>query len=702
MTLAAARTPSSALFAVAIGLGAFLLFLVQFILGKQLLPWFGGAPAVWTTCMLFFQVLLLAGYGYAHLLADRFTPARQRDIHLAALALAAVLLIARAFVWPAPISPSDAWKPNAEASPILEILSLLTFTVGLPFLVLAATGPLLQSWFARVRPGVSPYRLYALSNLGSLLGMFSYPFALEPALPIAGQGWVWSIGFLAFAAACSACAVQAGRAPAHTKPSGHVGTDIKPSAGRRLMWFALAAVASTMLLATTSQISQEVAVIPFLWMLPLALYLLSFILCFEYERSYLRALWLPLLVVGAGGATYALFAGVYVGMVLQLVIYLVTLLAYCMVCHGELVRQKPDPKYLTQFYLIVSAGGAAGGIFTGVVAPLLFPEFWELPIALLFGFCLAMFVLRQNSWPRRRWLSWLAGVLVLAGTFTLATALKYHMDEQLEDNLFVARNFFGVLRVDRASGGDDRAYTRLRHGRITHGIQFEEEPLAHMPTSYYGPTSGVGLAVEQHPRRLAGERLHIGVVGLGAGTMATYGRTGDRVRFYEINPTVVALSSGDEPYFTYLKRCPGEVTVVIGDARVALEREQPQAFDVLAIDAFSSDSIPAHLLTVEAVELYFRHLREGGILAVHISNRYLDLDPVVRGIGEKLGLHVEYVEDLENDEVVWQSDWMLLARRESDMNSPDLINALAPKMDPEAPYPLWTDAYSNLLQVLKR
>ncbi|MFZ6177084.1 spermidine synthase [Nannocystis pusilla] len=701
MTAPARTSASSALFAVAIGLGAFLLFLVQFILGKQLLPWFGGAPAVWTTCMLFFQLLLLGGYGYAHLLADRFTPARQRDIHLAALALAAVLLLVRAFVWPAPISPSDAWKPDPEASPILAILGLLAFTVGLPFLVLAATGPLLQSWFSRVRPGVSPYRLYALSNLGSLLGMFSYPFALEPALPIAGQGWVWSIGFFVFAVACGACAVLAGAAPALAKPSGHVATVSKPTAGRRLLWFALATIPSTMLLATTSQISQEVAVIPFLWMLPLALYLLSFILCFEYERSYVRALWLPLLVLGAGGATYALFAGVYAGMVLQLVIYLVTLLAYCMVCHGELVRQKPDPKYLTQFYLIVSAGGAAGGIFTGVVAPLLFPEFWELPIALFVGFVLAMYVLYRGAWPQRLWLAALSAFGVLVGSLGLAGALVYHMREQLDDNMFVTRNFFGVLRVDRASGGN-LAYTRLRHGRITHGIQFESEPLSSAPTSYYGQTSGVGLAVEKHPRRLAGERLHIGVVGLGAGTMATYGRAGDRVRFYEINPAVVALSTGDEPYFTYLQQCEGDVAVVIGDARVALEREQPQGFDVLAIDAFSSDSIPAHLLTVEAVELYFRHLREGGILAVHISNRYLDLDPVVRGIGEKLGLQVEYVEDLENDEVVWQSDWMLLARRESDMNSPDLVNALAPKVDPDAPYPLWTDAYSNLLQVLKR
>jgi spermidine synthase len=699
---ASARPPASALlFAAAIGLGAFQLFLVQFILGKQLLPWFGGAPAVWTTCMLFFQVLLLGGYGYAHLLSSRAAPTRQRDIHLAMIGLAVVLLLARALLWPSPISPSDAWKPAPEASPILAILGLLGFTVGPPFLVLAATGPLLQSWYARALPGASPYRLYALSNLGSLLGLLAYPFLLEPALPIAGQGWVWSLGFFAFAAACAACAVAAGRAPALPRPQGHDPSARPPTTGARLLWFGLAAVASVMLLAITSQISQEVAVIPFLWVLPLTLYLLTFVLCFEYEKSYVRLLWLPLLIAGAGFSTYALHKGVYAPIVHQLIIYLGTLLAYCMVCHGELVRRKPDPKYLTEFYLIVSAGGAFGGIFTGVIAPVLFREFWELPIALIAGFALAMLVL-LHPFPRRIWLGLVGTTLALVGLAGLTMALLIHMREQLDDNLVVTRNFFGVLRVDHATAEGDETYTRLRHGRISHGIQFHDETLAAAPTTYYGPDSGVGLAILKHPRRLAGERLHIGVVGLGAGTLAAYGEKGDRVRFYEINPLVVGFSSGDKPYFTYLQKCRGEATVVVGDARLALERDEPQQFDVLAIDAFSSDSIPAHLLTVEAVQLYFRHLRPGGILAIHISNRYLDLDPVVRGIAEHLKLHVEYIEDTTDTGVVWQSDWMLLVRDERDLDSPDIINAAAPRVDPDAPYPLWTDAYSNLVQVIKR
>lgn len=691
---------STPLFAAAIGLGAFLLFLVQFILGKQLLPWFGGAPAVWTTCMLFFQVLLLGGYAYAHLLSERFSPRRQRDIHLAALALALLLLLARAFVWPSPLTASEAWKPAPEASPILGILGLLSFTVGLPFLVLAATGPLLQSWFARVHPGASPYRLYALSNLGSLLGLLSYPFAIEPALPIAGQGWAWSAGFLAFALVCAGCAARAGEAPKLTGPEGQVAKTSPPGAGRRLMWFGLSSVASVMLLATTSQISQEVAVIPFLWMLPLAIYLLTFILCFEYERTYVRALWIPLLVLGAAGAAGALIAGVHIKMLYQLGLYLLALLAYCMVCHGEIVRLKPDPRYLTGFYLTVSAGGAMGGIFTGVVAPLVFRDFWELPLALLVGFLLAMLVLHQHAWPKHRGRRRLAGVGAVLTSAALLGALIHHIREQSEDNDIVTRNFFGVLRVDAAVNSAGEVYTRLLHGRITHGFQYRDPTLAGLPTSYYGPGSGVGLAIRAHPRRARSARLHIGVVGLGTGTIASHARAGDRVRFYEINPAVVALSQSVTPVFTYLQRCAGEVAVVVGDARIALEREAPQGFDVLAIDAFSSDSIPAHLLTIEAVELYLRHLRAGGVLAIHISNRYLDLEPVVRGIAETLGLYVGLVVDDEDNETVYSSDWMIVARDAVDLGSA-LFDAMQPALEPEAAYPRWTDAYSNLLQVLK-
>jgi len=706
------------LFAATIGVGACLLFQVQFILGKQILPWFGGAPAVWTTCMLFFQLLLLAGYAYAHLLGQVPDPRRQRTLHLAALAFAAALLLVRVLLWPSPITPSDAWKPGPGDSPILAILGLLLFTIGPPFFVLASTGPLLQSWYARCFPGASPYRLYALSNLGSLLGLLSYPFVLEPLLPLAGQGWVWSAGFLVFVLGCGATAVLVGREPATRRadPSGHVPTDSPPpSRAHRLLWFTLAMVASVLLLAITSQISLEVAVIPFLWMLPLALYLLSFVLCFEYERLYHRGYWIPALLLGGGATAAVIILGVDAPMLVQLAVYLLTLFFACMVCHGELVRRRPDPRHLTSFYLTISAGGAAGGIFTGILAPALFLGLWELPLALFAACALALTSARDSIWPQRIILRRLGGIrpatlarlaTTLGGVYLLALAatLGYQTFTELDDHVVVSRGFFGVLRVDTdgtAAAGDLRY--RLRHGRITHGIQFSDPDLSRQPTTYYGPGSAVGLAIRHHQRRARNEALRLGFVGLGAGTLATYAASGDAVRFYEIDPDMVALSSGPNPIFTYLRDCPGAVEVALGDARVNLEREADQQFDVLAIDAFSSDSIPVHLLTVEAVQLYLRHLRgPDSILAVHISNRYLDLDPVVRAIAEHLGLVTIRIDDPESNDMVYSSDWMLMVRDPAALAAPEILATPGrPIPEDSRPWPLWTDAYSNLMQVFK-
>ena len=710
------------LFAATIGVGACLLFQVQFILGKQILPWFGGAPAVWTTCMLFFQLLLLLGYAYAHLLGQLADPRRQRNIHLAALAVAAALLLLRLTLWPSPITPSDAWKPGPGDSPVPAILGLLLFTIGPPFLVLASTGPLLQSWYARCFPGASPYRLYALSNLGSLLGLLSYPFVLEPLLPLAGQGWVWSAGFLVFVLGCGAAAVLVGREPVagRTSPSGHVHTDIHPPArAHRLLWFALAMVASVLLLAITSQISLEVAVIPFLWMLPLALYLLSFVLCFEYERLYHRGFWIPALLLGGAATAVIIRVGVEAPMLLQLAVYLLTLFFACMVCHGELVRRRPDPRHLTGFYLTISAGGAAGGIFTGILAPALFLGLWELPLALFAACALALASARDSTWPHRLdlrrllrrlgddraivYLRRLATALGLAYLLALAAVLGYQTYTELDDHVVVSRGFFGVLRVDTDTGESGELRYRLRHGRITHGIQFSDPDLARQPTTYYGPGSAIGLAIRYHQRRGRGEPLRLGFVGLGAGTLATYAAAGDSVRFYEIDPDMVALSSGPAPIFTYLRDCRGSVEVALGDARVNLEREADQGFDVLAIDAFSSDSIPVHLLTVEAVELYLRHLRgPDSILAIHISNRYLDLDPVVRAIAERLGLVTIRIDDPENNDMVYSSDWMLMVQGPAALAAPEILATPGqPPPDDLRPWPLWTDAYSNLMQVFK-
>jgi hypothetical protein len=701
------------LFAVTIGVGAFLLFLVQFILGKQILPWFGGVPAVWTTCMLFFQVLLLAGYGYAHLLGSR-GPSRQRGVHLVALALSVGLLLARIAPWPSPITPSDGWKPGPGEEPIGAILVLLLFTVGLPYFVLATTGPLLQNWFARCFPGRSPYRLYALSNLGSLFGLLSYPFLLEPRMDLAAQGWLWFAGFLVFAIGCAGCAILVGRtAPVPIRAAEAVDREepldpeMPPTGRRRALWFGLAMTASVMLLAITSQISLEVAVIPFLWMLPLALYLLSFVLCFEYEGAYRRAVWIPILLVAAGGTTAVIYVGIGVPMLVQLGVYLATLFTVCMVCHGELVRHKPHPRYLTGFYLYVSAGGAAGGIFTGVLAPALFPDLWELPLALIAACAFALAVVRPQPASGDpvldgillRMRGQVSAPLRGACVVILAAVLGYHAHREFRDYFHVERGFFGVLRVDEA-GGADKVRRRLKHGRIIHGVQFLDPTLSREPTSYYGPTSAVGLAIQHHPRRLAGQPLKLGVVGLGVGTLASYAEERDAVRFYEINPDVVALSSGPAPVFTYLRDCRGTVDISLGDARVNLEREPVQGFQVLALDAFSSDSIPAHLLTLEAGRVYLRHLAEDGILAVHISNRYLDLEPVVRGLAAALGLVIIRIDSEEANEKVSRSTWMLLTRDAATLAAPAIKDAAAEPPEEDRSL-LWTDTYSNLLEVFK-
>lgn len=703
--MASATAPRSLavfIFAASIGVGACLLFQVQFILAKQILPWFGGAPAVWTTCMLFFQVALLLGYLYAHLVGRIPSARRQREIHLAAIGLAVALLLARVMLWPSPITPSDAWKPEAGDVPSLAILGLLLFTIGLPFLVLSATGPLLQSWYARCFPGVSPYRLYALSNVGSLVGLLSYPFVIEPLMSVTSQGWLWSVGFLVFALGCGRAAVLAGRTSVRTDTSHEHETPVaKPRASERALWFVLAMIASVLLLAITSQIALEVAVIPFLWMLPLALYLLSFVLCFEYERAYRRGLWIPLLLVGGGATTATIIAGVGAPVLVQLATYLSTLFVACMVCHGELVKRKPAPQHLTGFYLLVSAGGAAGGIFTGIVAPTMFLGLWELPLALVAACGLALFLgLRAANVGLKllRIVAAVGGLYVIA----IALALGWQVRDELSDNLHVSRGFFGVLRVD-IQNDDGLRSNRLRHGRINHGYQLLEPEKALEVTSYYGPQSGGGLAIAKHPRRTAGESMRLGVVGLGVGTLAAYTQPGDTLRFYEIDPDVVALSQGPNAHFTYLRDAKGSVDVSIGDARVSLEREPPQSFDVLIVDAFSSDSIPAHLLTVEALELYLGHLRDAqSVLALHISNRYLDLDPVVRGAAQELDLAVIRVYDSEADDARYSSsDWMLLATDESAFTG---ILAATEDIEPpsrEPPWPHWTDGYSNLLVALE-
>ncbi|MFO0998788.1 MAG: hypothetical protein U0936_00480 [Planctomycetaceae bacterium] len=886
-------------FALTIFVSAFLLFQVQPLIGRFILPWFGGGPSIWTSCMLFFQIILLGGYLYAHLLSVYLKTRAQVITHTILLAASLLFL---------PISPSDSWKPTSDQSPLLHILLLLLATVGGPYFMLSSTGPLMQKWFSQTSPGRSPYRLYALSNIGSLLALLSYPFVFEPWLTLRQQVFSWSSvygGYVLLAGWCAAglwkvsnsetaleISTETNSAELTTSADNRVP---RPSIASMLLWLGLAASSSAMLLATTNQLCIDVATVPFLWVLPLGLYLISFIICFDSPQWYDRRAWGLLLIVCCPVACWVIDEGADVNITKQVVIYSTILFACCMTCHGELVSNKPHPKHLTLFFVLTSAGGALGGVFVAIVAPYLFKGYWEYHIGLvacalmtllawcgqrvwlrgpspqfwiwtltvtgqvvagiyyvyspiaasisdknevilvgvftiiqlfgliatgsrernLLGFLTAVtaFSVLQPAWifwfgswrfpgligteiktalvlipltsilvafalyglghipsdrARRFWmlgalyaavagvtfavlkLEWLESWQVYSLGYTAAAAvlmewssigirgpdraslgfwfwvpaitllllLSNYLAQIVEsDNkttddsrlVHVSRNFYGVLRVKyEGSDPDDEDFippkNALTHGQIRHGFQFVDDYWKRQPTTYYGRESGVGLAVKV-ARRLAAESdqhtLKVGVVGLGTGTMAAYAEKGEFFRFYEINPDVVELS---DKIFTYLNDAPQRPQVIIGDARIEMERElakaESQQFDVLAIDAFSSDAIPVHLLTSECGEIYRQHLRKGGVLAIHISNRFLDLNPVSRGMAEKLGWQAIRIDN--GDEYlsgVFSSTWILLTENPEFVNDSEITEAIDPWGEEERILH-WTDDYSGLWQVL--
>ena len=674
------------LYAVTILLSAFLLFQVQPIIAKMILPWFGGSAAVWTTCMLFFQLLLVGGYAYSHWSIRALRPRTQTLVHLALLAAGIAAL---------PILPDASWKPVGEADPSLRILGLLAASVGLPYFLLATTSPLVQAWYARAGHGAMPYRLYALSNLGSMLALVSYPFVVEPWLPTRVQALGWSGGFVAFAIACGALAWRSRTAPAEVPaPAGD--ETAPPRFADYALWAALAAAASILLLAFTSHLSQNVAPIPFLWVLPLALYLLSFILCFEGRNWYGRTRYLPLLAAGFVGVCVTLHRDYHNPQLWVMIpLYCTTLFVACMVCHGELARMKPHPRHLTAFFVAIAVGGALGGVFVGLIAPRAFRDLWELPVGIVFTAAVVAVVLMRDraGFPDDRARRAAVGGAALY-TAVLAGALVWIYADLASGVRLLTRNFYAALKVYDSGVGPD-AMRVLTHGTITHGKQFIDPARRSVPTTYYGDTSGVGRAIEAMRAR---GPVRIGVIGLGAGTLVAYGRPGDAVRVYEINPQVVDLALTE---FTYLGDTKAALDVILGDARLSLEAEPPQNFDVLALDAFSSDAIPVHLLTAEAFEVYFRHLKPGGILAVHISNRYLDLKPVLKEAAAKLGKEARIVEDESNGEKgTYGTTWVLFADSAAAFEEPPLAGAVE-ALTTERSIRLWTDDYSDLYAILK-
>jgi SAM-dependent methyltransferase len=669
------------LHAAIIFLSAFLLFLVQPLLAKQILPWFGGAAIVWTLCMVFFQLVLLLGYAYAHWLTSRVRSDRQAWIH------GSLLVASLAFL---PLLPDPSWKPVGGEAPVARILLLLFATVGLPYFLLSSTSPLVQGWFARAYPGSSPYRLFALSNLASMLALLGYPFLLEPWFGARPQSLGWSAGYAMFALLCAVLAWQGRTLPAlasvHTGESG--GAPGRPRGSEIALWLGLSTLGSVTLLGVSNHLTQNISSIPLLWVIPLAVYLLTFILCFEGSQWYRRDLYVgSLLWMLCVMAWFLTDKSLQFELVWQIVVFTIGLYFVCMFCHGELAMRRPHSRHLTLFYLVVSLGGVLGGVLVGIVAPVTLPGYLELEIALVAIAIIALALNRRRPVP-------LVMVFVAVLGFTVA-ALAYRAHTFMQDTLHVERNYYGVLRVKENTttvGGEEIRYRSLVHGSILHGEQWLGEKYRRSATTYYKTSSGVGRAL----LAFEGKPIKVGVIGLGAGSLAVYSDGDDTYRFYDINPAVPRVAN---TYFTYLKDAPGKIEIVLGDARLSLEREPPQGFDVLAVDAFSGDSIPVHLITVEAFTEYLRHLKPGGVIAFHVSNRFLDLKPVLLAIAEHHHLEYAYLRETGDDGGT-TSDWVLISRDKRFILRPEIVAATEP-VAPRPDWRLWTDDFNNLVQVFR-
>ncbi|MBV9304090.1 MAG: fused MFS/spermidine synthase [Acidobacteriaceae bacterium] len=662
------------LFGTTIFLSAFLLFSVEPLIAKRILPWFGGSAAVWSTCLVFYQTALLLGYVYARLLTRYLTPRRQVTIHVVLLLVSLALL---------PIGPGQRWKPGPAQDPTWLILEMLTLTIGLPFVVLSSTSPLLQDWIAR-GGYKTPYRLFALSNLASFVALLGYPLFIEPLLDTRSQSLIWSAGYAVFIVLCGFSAWRS---------RNRGGEKLAESAPERIdrtqtrWWFLLSACGSMLLLSVTNHITENVAAVPLLWVLPLAIYLLTFVLIFGPNRVYKRAMWLRLLAVALGTLGYAIY-DIHVTEVIQvsLPIALLSLFVCCMFCHGELSRLRPDSRNLTDFYMMLSLGGAAGAIFVGIIAPRVFSGIYELPLTLVLTAGLALLLTwRDGAWPLR--------LLWIGVTGCMIVVLGANVKGYRENALSVRRSFYGSLRVVQSPHPGEEQTRTLFHGTVEHGAEFLLPPRQLQPTTYYGSDSGVGIVLRecfQNPKR-------VGVVGLGVGTIAAYAQAGDSFRFYEINGQVIDIA---ESLFFYLREARAEVQIVEGDARLSIERESGPPFDVLALDAFSGDAIPVHLLTKEAVALYLKHLKPDGVLAFHVSNQYLDLAPIVGQIAKAAGYEALLVKSRGMDEdLTLPTDWVLVTRNALVLKNADvtLRSAAIPLRDGLR---LWTDDYNNLFRIL--
>jgi SAM-dependent methyltransferase len=662
------------LYALTIFLSAFLLFVVEPMAAKQLLPTLGGSSAVWTTCLVFFSVMLLLGYLYAHWISTNFKPIRQAIIHIALLT--AALLTLGVHVRPGPSAVSY--------HPAVTVFRVLATVIGLPYLALSATTPLLTAWYAGSFGSDSPYRLFALSNLASLLALASYPLLIEPGLTMRQQTGLWSGGFLLFAVLCGALAWQGRRRVASPMPeqaalSGHP----EP------FWFLLALGGGMMLTAVTSHMSANIAAIPLLWLPPLALYLLTFILAFQGAWLPIRQSMLRFVLVAVASMAYLLRdIRAQLPIAVSVPLFLVALFIVCFFLHGELYARRPVTAGMTRFYLVAAAGGAAGTLLVGVIAPLVFRANYDLACTLVVVALIALAATWQDGWGLR--MLWMVGTT--AAIVVLSTQVRQYDD----DAVALMRNFYGTLRVREThlppQSDTDR---QLLNGTIEHGAEWFAPQFLGQPLTYYATNSGLGLAMRlccgAGPKR-------VGVIGLGTGTVAAYGNAGDVIRFYEINPPVERLA---RHWFTFLHDSGAKTDVVLGDARLSLASEPPQNFNVIVVDAFSGDAIPVHLLTREALAIYRRHLRPDGIIAFHVSNQYIDLEPVVAGIAGNAGLRAVSVHSHGEEQTgLYYADWILVTANQAFLDQPEIVNNGFPTPVQEG-VRVWTDNYSSVFPLLK-
>ncbi|MFN9348874.1 MAG: spermidine synthase [Planctomycetota bacterium] len=722
-------------YAVTVFVSAFLLFQVQPLLSKFILPWFGGTPAVWTSAMLFFQIVLFLGYLYAHVTSVYLKPTHRLYLHLLVLALALASVLVNRLIPPVFLRPTGA----ENESPLAQVLLLLGATVGLPYFALSSTGPLLQKWYSESFDK-SPYRLFALSNFGSLLALLSYPFFFEANWGIVSQAGMWSLGFVVFALCCGYCAWQTVVLSDHSQPIVDKPADIasqvaldsgSPSLVQMFGWIALPTIACILFLAVTNEVCQNIATVPLLWIVPLALYLLSFIVAFDqpkwYSRSIYATLTLCLIFILSNYTEFVYLASDVLNSIagldgedqillsklwwLEAGLYFCALFCMLVVCHGELARSKPSPLYLTRFYLTLSLGGAVGGILVNLIAPYVFDTFFELPLGLLC--CSLLCGVLLYYWQREKPSSASSKTIRLA-TLALGTLLAfgscYYLvrdtmpKQQTAERSVVhrSRNFYGVLSVERHDQNTPDDMHIFYSGNIQHGMQFTDPLKRRTPVGYYGSDSGcqkgIRFAQEENPK------CHIGVIGLGVGTISAYARPEDKIRFYEINPQVIQVAKNTQ-WFQYLSDCQGQVDLVLGDARLKLESElksgHSQQFDVLILDAFSGDAIPTHLLTDEAFALYSQHLKPAGVLILHITNTHLDLYPVAKQLAKKHQYPYRRIYR-DSTELLNRNYYMVLCKDPKFQEKiADDLTELPEYLKRERTVPLWTDEYTNLTRLLR-